>query len=180
MSCLAEGGDVEAEFSDGTLVRSPVHAYWKSSEAASRVVVKTVDLKAAYKQLPLAEKDEKFSVICIKNPGDGQTYGYVCKTLPFGAVGSVLHFNRFARFVKRMLVELKVMAANYFDDYPVISLKALASNTEQTVRYAMKLLGIQTSEDKELPFEQKSDLLGVTLDLTDQCNSCVKVSNKRE
>ena len=164
MNCTSETGTVDVEYSDGCRVHSDIHPYWKSSGAACQVVLKTVDLKAAYKQLPLAEKDEKFAVICIKNPKDGKTYGYVCKTLPFGAVGSVLHFNRFARFVKKVLLELKIMATNYFDDYPLVSLQALAKNTEQTVRYVMKLLGIHTAEDKELPFERKADMLGVTVD----------------
>ena len=37
------------------------------------------------------------AVICIKNPSDSTVKGFVCKTLPFGAVGSVLYFHRFAK-----------------------------------------------------------------------------------
>ena len=134
-----------------------------------------MDLKSAYKRLPLAESDECRAVICVKSPDDSTVKGFVCKTLPFGAVGSVLHFNRFARFLKRVLLELQVIAMNYFDDYPVITLEALRRDSDQAARCVMHMFGIATSADKELPFSDVVDLLGVTVDVCDPTDRMVKV-----
>ena len=104
----------------------------------------------------------------MKCPDDGQVYGFVCKTLPFGAVASVLHFNRFARFLKAVFLRCGVVACNYFDDYPIVELSPLSDNTEGTLKAITKLLGITVAEDKDESFSSMTDLLGVTLDLTDR------------
>ena len=132
-------------------------------------------MKSACKQLPLAESDDCRALICVKNPADSTVSEFVCKTLPFGAVGSVFHFNRFARFVKRVLLELQIMTTNYFDDYPVIALEALRWDTEQTGSCVMQMFGIATAADKD----DVVDLLGVTVDVSDSAGQSVKVSNQR-
>eukprot|EP00435_Cladocopium_sp_Y103_P038227 s2670_g10.t1 len=70
------------------------------------------------------------------------------------------------------------MAANYFDDYPVVEFGGLATNTESTLRAVSKLLGFTVASDKELPFSRKADMLGVTVDLADDTLSKVLVCNK--
>ena len=145
-----------------------------------RPLVKTLDLKSAYKQLALNDLEARKSVICLKCPDDGRVYGFVCKTLPFGAVASVLHFNRFARFLKAVFLRCGVVACNYFDDYPIVELSPLSDNTEGTLRAITKLLGITVAEDKDESFSSMTDLLGVTLDLTDQDMNEVRVCNKLE
>ena len=179
MCAIFESGKVDFNLSDGTKLAGDLHPFWKRTNGASKVLIKAVDLKSAYKRLPLAESDECRAVICVKNPKNSTVSGFVCKTLPFGAVGSVLHFNRFARFLKRVLLELQVVATNYFDDYPVITLEALRRDSDQTVQCVMKMLGIATSVDKELPFSDVVDLLGVTVDVSDPSGRTVKVGNKQ-
>ena len=179
MCAIFESGKVDSNLSDGTKLTGDLHPFWQRSSGPSKILIKAVDLKSAYKQLPLAESDERRAVICVKNPKNSTVSGFVCKTLPFGAVGSVLHFNRFARFLKRVLLELQVVATNYFDDYPVITLEALRRDSDQTVQCVMKMLGIATSVDKELPFSDVVDLLGVTVDVSDPSGRTVKVGNKQ-
>ena len=55
-------------------------------------------------------------------------------TLPFGSVASVTCFNRIARLYQRILHEVCVVAANYFDDYPIVELSPLATNCESTLK----------------------------------------------
>ena len=116
-------------------------------------MVKTLDLKSACKQLGLND-------LCLKCPNDGQVYGFACKALPSGAVASVLHFNRFARFLKAVFLRCGVIACNNFDDYPIIELTTSSDNTDGTLRAVTKLLGITVAEDKDESFSSKTDLLG--------------------
>ena len=116
----------------------------------------------------------------MKCPDDGQVYGFACKTLPFGAVASVLHFNRFARFLKAVFLKCGVVACNYFDDYPIIEMSTLTDNTNGTLKAITKLLGITVAEDKDESFSSTTDLLGVTLDLSDPGMDEVRVCNKLE
>ena len=110
----------------------------------------------------------------------GKLYGFACKTLPFGAVASVLHFNRFARFLRAVFLECGVVACNYFDDYPIIEMSNLVSNTSGTLRAIAKFLGVQIAEDKDVDFSMTTDLLGVTVDLSDEFLDEVRVCNKLE
>ena len=166
--------------SDGSFLEGKVNDDWFANGYRPRPLVKTLDLKSAYKQLALNDLEARKSVICLKCPDDGRVYGFVCKTLPFGAVASVLHFNRFARFLKAVFLRCGVVACNYFDDYPIVELSPLSDNTEGTLRAITKLLGITVAEDKDESFSSMTDLLGVTLDLTDQDMNEVRVCNKLE
>ena len=79
-----------------------------------------------------------------------------------------------------MLLELQVIATNYFDDYPIITLEALRRDSDEAVRCVMHMFGIATSADKELPFSDVVDLLDVTtVDVCDPTGRTVKVGNKQ-
>ena len=168
--------------SDGSSLTGAVNEAWFQNGAlpGPRPMIKTLDLKSAYKQLALNELEARKSVICLKCPEDGQVYGFACRTLPFGAVASVLHFNRFARFIRAVFLERGVIACNYFDDYPIIELGNLVSNTSGTLRAITKFLGVNIAEDKDSEFSMTTDLLGVTVDLSDEQMELVKVGNKLE
>ena len=174
-----KSGAYSFRLADGSFLEGKVNDA-RFTNGSMRPLVKTLDLKSAYKQLALNDLEARKSVICLKCPDDGQVYGFVCKTLPFGAVASVLHFNRFARFLKAVFLRCGVVACNYFDDYPIVELSPLSDNTEGTLKAITKLLGITVAEDKDESFSSVTDLLGVTLDLTDQDMGEVRVCNKLE
>ena len=175
-----KSGAYSFRLADGSFLEGKVNDAWFTNGSNPRPLVKTLDLKSAYKQLALNDLEARKSVICLKCPDDGQVYGFVCKTLPFGAVASVLHFNRFARFLKAVFLRCGVVACNYFDDYPIVELSPLSDNTEGTLKAITKLLGITVAEDKDESFSSVTDLLGVTLDLTDRVMGEVRVCNKLE
>ena len=99
-----KSGTYNFRLSDGGELSGSVHSDWLQDGNRSPPMLKTLDLKSAYKQLALNESESRKSVICLKCPDDGQVYGFACKTLPFGAVASVLHFNRFARFLRAVFL----------------------------------------------------------------------------
>eukprot|EP00438_Fugacium_kawagutii_P013469 Skav231273 [mRNA] locus=scaffold2436:470175:474164:- [translate_table: standard] len=167
--------------SSGERLAGNVSEAWRQlPEDQVQVVSKTVDLKSAYKQFAILPDNRKLSVLSLKRPSDGKVHGFVSRTLPFGSVASVLHFNRVARLLHQLGLELGIVWANYYDDYPVVDFKALSKQTDAAVRALTSMLGFKCAVDKELPFAQRSELLGVVLDSSDSTKGVVRVSNKED
>ena len=82
MRCL-ESRCFALRLDDGRVLRGRVHPYWLQHPDRARVLVKTVDLKSAYKQLALHPDDRRFSVISLKDPADDEPKGFLCRVLPF-------------------------------------------------------------------------------------------------
>ena len=53
------------------------------------------DHKAAYKQLPIDPADQETAIIALRHPPNSRWYGFVTRTLIFGSVAAVLHYNVF-------------------------------------------------------------------------------------
>eukprot|EP00435_Cladocopium_sp_Y103_P013398 s4340_g3.t1 len=165
--------------STGERLCGSVDPEWRKLTGDSiQLVAKTIDLKAAYKQFPIFPEHRRFSVLVLKRPTDRAAVGFVSKTLPFGSVASVLHFNRVARLLHRLGLQLDIPWTNYYDDYPVVDFKILSEHTTAAVRALTSLLGFELSLDKELPFEKSAEMLGVVLDLSESTAGIVKVANK--
>ena len=64
------------------------------------------DHEAAYKQLPLDYNHTKLAVIALRSPVDGQWYGFLSRTLMFGAVSAVLHYNVLPRLLSELVSQL--------------------------------------------------------------------------
>ena len=77
-----------------------------------------MDLKAAYKQLPLRPADRSNAVLGVLEPTDGTVSFFVSHVLPFGATGAVMGFNRLARGLREVLQRYFMLpVVNYFDDF---------------------------------------------------------------
>eukprot|EP00438_Fugacium_kawagutii_P029267 Skav207045 [mRNA] locus=scaffold709:16974:19130:+ [translate_table: standard] len=167
--------------SSGERLAGNVSEAWRQlPEDQVQVVSKTVDLKSAYKQFAILPDNRKLSVLSLKRPSDGRVHGFISRTLPFGSVASVLHFNRVARLLHQLGLELGIVWANYYDDYPVVDFKVLSKQTDAAVRALTSMLGFKCATDKELPFADRSELLGVVLDSGDSAKGVVRVSNKED
>ena len=57
------------------------------------------DHEEAYKQLPLGPADRPFAIIAPRHPQTGIWYGFRSRTLMFGPVAAVLHYNVFSRLI---------------------------------------------------------------------------------
>ena len=165
---------------DGEKMSGKVHSWWKSLDTnKSFLQVKTVDLKSAYKQFAIHPSDRRLSVLALRKPDTGEVAGFVSRTLPFGSTASVLHFNRAARLLHRIGLDLDVAWTNYYDDYPVVDFSFLASNTNHTIKALTSLLGFECSTDKELPFADEAEMLGVVLDVSKSGSGILSVKNKQ-
>ena len=138
-----------------------------------------MDLKSAYKQFAIHPSDRRLSVLALKKPETGEVAGFVSRTLPFGSTASVLHFNRAARLLHRIGLELDVAWTNYYNDYPVVEFSFLAANTNHTMKALTSLLGFECSTDKELPFADEAEMLGVVLDVSKFGLGILSVKNKQ-
>ncbi|CAK9004344.1 unnamed protein product, partial [Durusdinium trenchii] len=170
----------EFRLSTGEVLRAPVDKHWKRRHSKEFVLTKTVDLKSAYKQLPISPIDRKLSILTLKSPRTGEVQGFVSRTLPFGSVASVLHFNRVARLLHRIGMELDVNWSNYFDDFPVVEFDELCQSTSGTIRALTHLLGFECSPDKEEPFSSSTHMLGMCLDTSSSHEGFVKVKNRED
>ena len=85
-------GAVDFVLSTGDRLSGEVHRDWANRKAA--IKVSSLDLKSAYKQMPLHPSDYDKTVVCLKDPGGGGIKCFLMRTLPFGGAASVPHFLR--------------------------------------------------------------------------------------
>ena len=71
----------------------------RTSGISPDLLTKTVDLRKAYKQLPVSEASLEDSYLCGKDPVSGDPKLFQCRVLPFGARAAVAGFCRTSRML---------------------------------------------------------------------------------
>ena len=75
----------------------------------------------AYKQLPVTTKDELAAAVTLKDPVDGQWYGFIPRTQLFGSTAAALHYNCLSRVIASLACRmLKIPCVGYYDDFGII------------------------------------------------------------
>eukprot|EP00435_Cladocopium_sp_Y103_P052227 s792_g16.t1 len=171
--CL-HGGEMDFCLSDGTRMRAAVHDAWRSLDTL--LLTTAFDLESACKQLALHPDEYDCTVVVLRDPVADSPACFMMRTLPFGSTASVLHFNRMARLIWRLGLELHLWWANYFDDYPCISHQCQVASTKSCVEGLFRLLGFRFAQDKLAPFSTQTEMLGVVVDTSD--NKFVAIDNK--
>ena len=141
-----------------------------------------LDLRQAYKQLVRHPMDAWASILAVVCPSDSQIYFFEAVALPFGAVSSVLAFNRAARAIRVILSKVfKLVVTNFFDDFCQLELGLLRSSAWSTAETVMNLLGwgISLGDDKRKPFEKSFEILGAIIALPRSGEKVIQVSNKQ-
>ena len=64
------------------------------------------DHEADYKQLPMDVAHSKLAAIALRSPLDNRRYGFVIRTMVFGDVDDVLHYNVFPRLISEIPTHL--------------------------------------------------------------------------
>ena len=170
------GGEVNFELGDGTVLSGYVHKDWL--EAGVDLKVTAMDLKSAYKQLPLHPCDADKAVISLWCERHQDVRCFECNTLPFGASASVHNFLRVSAFLQAAGCYLGILWTSYFDDFPMISHSLHTVSTLACARGLMSLFGFVYSEDKLSPFDYTSEILGIVLDLSGGAGGKITISNK--
>ena len=170
-------GDVALTLSTGEVLSGRVHPDWKLGKGS--ILVTAIDLRSAYKQLPLSPKDYDKTILVCKHPVSGKVQCYSTLTLPFGACASVDCFLRVSALLHAIGCELALLWTNYFDDFPLLASHSLVSTSSLAAAKAfLTLVGFQWADDKLLPFSSACDVLGVRLDLSEAEHGLIRVSNK--
>ena len=154
-------GLVRAPLSGGT-ERGRAHGFWKAHRF-SDMVGRCLDLKAAYKQLARAPADCWASVLAVCEPSSGEVKLFEAVALPFGAVASVMAFNRAASALRMILSRLfHLQVTNFFDDFCQFEHELLSKSAWDTTEAVLTLVGwdISMGEDKRKPFAKLFEILG--------------------
>lgn len=150
------------------MLRGYVHPEWIRSGVDFNITA--LDLKSAYKQLPLSPKDYGKAVVSLWDQQVQDIRCFIARTLPFGASGSVRNFLRISEFLQAVGSEMGILWANYFDDFPMVSHRLHTASTMAGAKGILALMGFDFAEDKLEPFGHSAEVLGVVVNLA-ECNS---------
>ena len=142
---------------------------------------RTLDLKAAYRQLAVSPRDAWIAVVCVWDPVRCVPCFFTQRAMPFGACASVYVFNRLAKAVWALGTKLlKLVWCNYFDDYPMIEAHNTCASAWSSAETLLAKLGyaISMAPEKRLPFSRVFGALGVLFDLSRASEGVCEVRNK--
>ncbi|CAE7322053.1 unnamed protein product [Symbiodinium sp. CCMP2592] len=148
--------------------------------AARKWVGRTLDLSKAYKQLGVLPQHRDIAVICHPNE-DGEPQFFIANALMFGLTSSVYGFVRVARSLHFLLAKvLKIPSANYFDDYPLFTLRDGAHELDGLTSEFLELLGWRFAQTgvKGQPYEEAFTVLGMQLDISRLHEGAAVLANK--
>ena len=174
--CL-HNNSMEFVMKDGKRLCGPVHEDWRGN---SGMKVTALDLKSAYKQLPLNEKDVNKAVVSILDPKTGQPCFFTMNTLPFGASASVLHFNRVSNLLWAIGCKLGIVWSSYYIDFPLLCPEGLERSTLGAAKTMFNILGFAYAEDKLCEPSERAEILGIELDVADSRQGTIRVGNKKD
>eukprot|EP00435_Cladocopium_sp_Y103_P011809 s4361_g3.t1 len=169
-------GELNFTLESGEVLQGFVHPSW--NKVAFGVEATCVDMKSAYKQLPLHPCEYPRTVVSLWDVNNMKPACFLMRTLPFGASASVHHFLRVSSFVHAVGLHAGLCWGAYFDDFPLMSNVANRQSTLSTALGIFELLGFKYNSEKLEPFSKVATMLGVELDLQQAADGIVKIQNK--
>ena len=156
----------ECQLSDGTVIRGVIHADW-GNLTEMKLLGRTLDLRAAYKNLFNSESSLWAAVLAVYNPSTKEVELYRSEALMFGATASVYGFNRVAKALQFLLESgLSLLVCQFFDDFPSVDFGMTASAAQSSAQALLALLGWGwATGEKAPPFDPLFDALGVRFDI---------------
>ena len=107
------------------------------------------DHEAAYKQLPLEIDDQAAAIIAPRHLVSGKWFGFRPRTLMFGSVAAVLHYNIFRRLIAAVFNRLfMIPLVCFFYDFAALLPRLLATNDLAVFTRFCGLLGIRLKTAK--------------------------------
>ena len=141
-----------------------------------RVVGRTYDLRAAYKQFPVSLADREILRIAVCKPGSGEPSLFGVNALPFGAVGSVAGFLRISHALWFIGVSaLGLCWTAFYDDFSVLTREELLHSTSLSCELLFRLLGVDFADSgkKAVPFSRNFKMLGLVVNTETSSNGSV-------
>ena len=144
----------------------------------SQLLAKAIDLRKAYKQLPVSACSLEDSFLGVVNPSSNKFEVYRCNVLPFGARAAVSGFCRTSHGMWHVgMLLLSLHWTCYFDDFVIIESEELTKHTTFIANSFFSMLGWETSDEKGGVFASMARALGVVFDLSDSIHLKIHVCN---
>ena len=145
----------------------------------TKLKARALDLKSAYRQLPIADSSLKYARLSIYNPESGRAECFQQYAVPFGARASVVAFIRCARALQWLALQIFLIVTCYFDDYCNIAPEESSENAEISLTMLFDLLGWAYDRDgpKSGNMSETISLLGVILNLSQSGEGTVVIEN---
>ena len=141
---------------------------------------KCLDLSKAYKQMAIHPSHRHLAVIFYHDHSGAPKF-YVANSLMFGASAAVYSFNRVSRSLWFLLNKMLVIPCGvFYDDFPMFQPESLAADGDEAASQLLDLLGWKHAKtgSKAAPFQQRFNVLGCTLDLSEIVGGTLTLENK--
>ena len=147
--------------------------------ASTKLKARALDLKSAYRQLPVADPSLKFARLSIFNPTSKKAECFQQFAVPFGARASVVAFIRCARALQWLALQIYLIVTCYFDDFCNLAPECGSANAETALTMLFDLLGWEYDRDgpKSCNMSDSISILGVVLNLTQSGEGKVLIEN---
>lgn len=179
IGAVGEDRRVRIRLAGGCWLEGELHPELTVATAKS-LVGRTLDLKAAYRQLLSAEGTGWANNVVVWNPDKGRPEYFVAHSLLFGTTASVVAFCRYSRAIWAIgATLLDLLWGNYIDDFPGLDLQVAAGDAERASKGLLGVLGWSWAQapDKDKPAAPAFGMLGVVTDLTLAAEDCIVVRN---
>ena len=112
------------------------------SRPGDSLVCKAIDLRKAYKNLPISEESLDDAYIAVFSPKDGVPQAFQSLVLPFGARASVMGFCRTSYATWRIAVVIFGLHWTvYFDDYFLVAEVHESRHVDMAQQLLFQILG---------------------------------------
>ena len=113
----------------------------------------------------MTTNDELAAAVTLKDPVDGQWYGFIPRTQLFGSTAAALHYNCLSRVIASLACRvLKIPCVGYYDDFGLILPECLIKDVLGIFTSFNKALMI-ISKDKKSEYGALLEFLGLTISL---------------
>ncbi|CAE7520554.1 unnamed protein product [Symbiodinium pilosum] len=124
-----------------------------------------LDERKAYRQIPVKVDHRRFTVICLKDPGDHKPKYFVMIGHSFGLVSAVYKYNHRSAAINDIFEEIfSMISFNFYDDKYGFETCATAPSARKVAEEIHFRLGAQF-EAKKLQLSLSPVILGVTYNL---------------
>ena len=142
---------------------------------------RAIDLRKAYKQLPLSKDALDDAYICVAGEDGSEPKVYSCSVLPFGAKSAVQGFCRASNALRYLGARLfNLHWTVYFDDFFLVESNDLVRHTDFVVSSFFETLGWEVTSEKDSGFLSVGRILGVCVDLSECRRGMVSVFNTEQ
>jgi hypothetical protein len=163
---------------DGEALRVEPHSDWRSPVQWQG---RCLDLKSAYKQLPLSPGSRWMAVLAVLHPSTREPTYFQSVALLFGSTASVYMFNRFPRAIWFVACKLLFLVTTCFvDDFPCLEPQETAREALLAFQALLRILGVRFAESgpKCPSFASTFASLGVQFDLSAIIQGSFDIANK--